>query len=320
MPSLPIASDFTGAAVTEAGFKTAITNQREFLAGVLGTSGNQIDALVAMGVLGSDTETRTSASTVIAADRGKVLLCSGTFTLSVTAAATLGDGFTFAVINTGTGVITIDPNSTELIDGAATRTIAAGSWAIVICTGTAFRTMGAVPSNYVGQKVEVFTSSGSWTVPNGITECSIFISGGGGGANATAAGGRGGSAYVQLTNLSGTYTITIGSGGTGSSSSPTAGGTSSFGTLVSATGGAAGNDNTGTVTIASGTALRNFAAGRLNHWLTSSGATLRPNGSGTSAPISYSTTGSLIAGAGGQQSSILANIAGGVGGVIYIFY
>lgn len=143
MPSLPIATDFTGAGVTEAGFKTAITNQREFLAGLLGTTGNQIDALIALGSLGADTVSKTANYTVVAADRGKTILCDGTFTLSLTAAATLADGFIFLVKNIGSGTITIDPNSTELIDGANTKTLAADEWCVVNCTGTAFVTFGS---------------------------------------------------------------------------------------------------------------------------------------------------------------------------------
>lgn len=217
MPSLPIASDFTGAAVTEAGFKTAITNQREFLAGLLGTSGNQIDALVAMGVLGADTVSKTSAYTVIASDRGKVILCDGTFTLSLTAAATLGDGFTFAVINTGTGTITIDPNSTETIDGAATDTIAAGSWAIVTCTGTAFYTMGSVPATGALIGYQVFTSSGTYTkATNNPSFVIVQVVGGGGGAT----GGGGTSSFGTFCSATGgAVSTTGGSGAAGGSGS-----------------------------------------------------------------------------------------------------
>ena len=179
MPSLPISTDFTGSGVTEAGFKTAITNQREFLAGLLGTSGNKIDALIALGVLGSDTVSKTTAYTVIATDRGKAILCSGTFTLSLTAAATLGDGFTLIVKNTGSGAITIDPNSTELIDGASTKVIAAGDWAVITCTGTAFVTFGyetpIIPNAGFTFGTPVATTSGSAIDFTGITSTAKMI-------------------------------------------------------------------------------------------------------------------------------------------------
>lgn len=145
MPTpLPASTDFTGSAVTEGGFKTAISNQRTFLAGLLGTTGGVDTALATLGALGGQSVAKTAAYTVVAADRGKVIDCNGTFTLSLTAAATLGAGFSFIVVNTGSGTITIDPNASELINGAATETVTAGNWAIIACNGTSFRSLESV--------------------------------------------------------------------------------------------------------------------------------------------------------------------------------
>jgi hypothetical protein len=97
-------------------------------------------------VRGSLSESRVVAKsagyTVLASDFLQMFKCSGTFTLALTAAATLADGFIFYVKNTGSGVITIDPNSTEQIDAATTITLAAGEGAIVFCDGAAFFTIG----------------------------------------------------------------------------------------------------------------------------------------------------------------------------------
>lgn len=142
MATLPAATDFTGAAITEAQFKTAITDLRTFLADQLGTAGTVAAALTALGALAGQYEAKTGAYTVLAADRGKAIGCSGTFSLTLTAAATLGSGFSFAVINYGSGTVTIDPNSTEQIDGATTIALAANESCIVVCTGTAWRTIG----------------------------------------------------------------------------------------------------------------------------------------------------------------------------------
>jgi len=145
MPTpLPVSTDFAGSAVTEGGFKTAISNQRAFLAGLLGTTGGVDAALATLGALGGQSAAKTTAYTVVAADRGKVIDCNGTFTLTLTAAATLGAGFSFIVVNTGSGTITIDPNASELINGAATETVTAGNWAIVTCNGTSFRSLESV--------------------------------------------------------------------------------------------------------------------------------------------------------------------------------
>jgi len=93
------------------------------------------------------TLTKTALYTVLAADRGKLIDCtSGTFSLTFTAAATLGDGWFCYVRNSGSGIITLDPNSTELIDGASTITLAAGESCAVQCTGTALKSIGKTVS------------------------------------------------------------------------------------------------------------------------------------------------------------------------------
>jgi hypothetical protein len=214
MPALPTSVSFTDSGVTEAQFKTAITNQREFLAGLLGTSGDVPDALTALGTLGSSTLTKSSAYTVVGADRGALIECTGTFTLSLTAAATLAEGFVFAVFNKGTGIITIDPASTEQINGASTLAIAAGSWGIISCTGTAFNSLGSVPATGSLIGYQIFTSSGTYS--------------------------------KSTNNPSFVIVEVVGGGGTGGTSSTVANGnTSSFGSHCSATGGTSGNNNTG---------------------------------------------------------------------------
>lgn len=142
MTALPASSDFTGAGITEAQFKTAISDLRTFLADLLGTDGLSATAMTALGAVLNATLSKSAAYTVVAGDKGKLIdYTSGTYTLSLTAAATLGAGFSFAVRNSGAGVITIDPSSTELIDGAATITLAAGESCFVLCSGTAFKTV-----------------------------------------------------------------------------------------------------------------------------------------------------------------------------------
>jgi hypothetical protein len=84
---------------------------------------------------------KTGAYTVVAGDLGKIINCtSGTFTVSLTAAATLGSGFTCTIWNTGTGAITIDPNASETIDGIATLILRQGEGLAVVCNGTNWET------------------------------------------------------------------------------------------------------------------------------------------------------------------------------------
>jgi len=134
MPSLPASSDFTGGSVTEGQFKAAITGLRDFLSGLLGADGVNATALAALGALGAGYAAKTAAYTVVVGDRGKVLNCSGTWTLSLPAAAVAGAGFSFAV-RVEAGTITIDPSGAELIDGSATVAMVGGRSAWLISTG-----------------------------------------------------------------------------------------------------------------------------------------------------------------------------------------
>ena len=110
----------------------------------------QIGALQALGAIAAQTAAKTAAYTVVAADRGDVLLCSGTWTLSLTAAATLANGFSFGAVNTGTGIITIDPNLAETVDGLATKPLLPGQSCILITDGSNWRTVGLSGGGAVG--------------------------------------------------------------------------------------------------------------------------------------------------------------------------
>lgn len=87
-------------------------------------------------------QAKSAAYTVIAADRDGLIDCTGTFTLSLTAAATLGPSFSFRIRNSGVGVITIDPAGAETIDGAATLAVGPKQAFEVRCDGVKFLTVG----------------------------------------------------------------------------------------------------------------------------------------------------------------------------------
>lgn len=94
---------------------------------------------------------KTSAYTVVAADRGAVIDCtSGTFSVTLTAAATLGAGYSVAVYNSGSGTITIDPNSSETIrdpsGSATTKTLAQGAGYILFCDGAGWLVVATASS------------------------------------------------------------------------------------------------------------------------------------------------------------------------------
>lgn len=84
-----------------------------------------------------------SSNTILGlSDIGKTFVATSTFTQTVTAAATLGDGWFCFYRNDGTGVITIDPNSTETIDGGLVLTLQPGEGCRIVCNGSAFKTQG----------------------------------------------------------------------------------------------------------------------------------------------------------------------------------
>ena len=89
-------------------------------------------------------DNKTAAYTVVSGDLGKIVNCtSGTFTVSLTAAATLGSGFNCWIWNTSTtatDIITIDPNGAETIDGVATLTLRRGEGTQIVCNGTNWQT------------------------------------------------------------------------------------------------------------------------------------------------------------------------------------
>lgn len=103
---------------------------------------------------------KTAAYTIVGDDRNKVLLANSAsaFTLTLTAAATLGV-FAIFIRNINTGAITIDPNSTELIDGASTSIVLAANQSVMlVCNGTAWRTLLADRYGLSGQADVDFTT------------------------------------------------------------------------------------------------------------------------------------------------------------------
>lgn len=98
-----------------------------------------------------------TTDTIVAGDTDDVLRFAGNAdcVLSITAAATLGAGFACAVLNEGTvdAKLTLDPNGTEKIDGAATLDLFPGDKVLLNCDnvgGAEFRTvLASTPRNLV---------------------------------------------------------------------------------------------------------------------------------------------------------------------------
>ena len=92
---------------------------------------------------------------------------------------------------------------------------------------------------------ETFTSSGSWTCPDGVSEVSYLVVAGGAGGGGAVGGGGGAGGFRTGTGLAvtagTTYTVTVGSGGAGGAvstlSAGSNGGNSIFSTITSNGGG-----------------------------------------------------------------------------------
>ena len=141
MPALPTNSDLTVKPSTQIAYRTAVNAMRDYLAGLFGTNGTAATALATLGALGVVYAAKTAAYTVVATDRGTVFSATSTWTLSLTAVATLGAGFSFILLNSGTASIVIDPAGAETVDGLATLTVQAGVAVLVVCTGSAWITL-----------------------------------------------------------------------------------------------------------------------------------------------------------------------------------
>ncbi len=117
-----------------------------------GTSAADASALAGYGlkVVGATlaqeylTVSSAGSDSVIVSDRAttRVYEATGAVTCSLLGATTAGAGFFINISNQGTGVVTIDPNSTETIDGASTKDINPGESATLVCDGVKWVTIG----------------------------------------------------------------------------------------------------------------------------------------------------------------------------------
>ena len=129
---------------------------------------------------------KSSAYTLVGADKGSLIACTGSWTLGASASATLGSGFWCYVQNAGTGDILLDPNSTETIDGIASFVLYPGAVRLVLCDGTALYSIPIVGGT------KTFTTTGSYVWAPGIQQwdADLMAGGAGGGGGARAAIGR----------------------------------------------------------------------------------------------------------------------------------
>ena len=170
--------------------------------------------------------------------------------------------------------------------------------AITLPSGTAIQRPGDV--------VEIFTASGSWTAPTGVTSIQLLMVGGGGaGGQRHAAGGSGGSvAYYgpesprvatgYPVTPGTTYPITIGTGGQG----PVANGSPQTGPYTPSPGGPGSS-----TTFGSGPTILSVSGGSQGGSTVSSGTTYG-SGGGSCGTTAQGFAGGGGAGAGGNGTTV----------------
>lgn len=123
------------------------------------------------GRLTSTTLAKTSSFSVAKEDFGKTFLCTNEITATLLAAAAAGNGFTTIIRNTGVATVTVDANSSELIDGALTLAVPSGATVILVCDSTGW-TATLIPVNDVAKvnpiingSMEVWQRGTAFTAP-----------------------------------------------------------------------------------------------------------------------------------------------------------
>ncbi len=166
--------------------------------------GSTLDADFVRGVApggATSRQAKTGTYNIATTDRGTIIDCtSGTFSVTMTAAATLGAGFNCWVYNSGSGTITLDPNSSETIrtpsGSGTTTTLAQGAGCFLMCDGSGWLTVSTASAGGGGYSPVGTTGSIDLTSPVSITTT----------ANITSTGAN--KSHI-VTGTSANYTITI---------------------------------------------------------------------------------------------------------------
>lgn len=285
----------------------------------------QINALIT--VLNTGTLRRrsiTTTDTIVATDYANILEVTGTWTLSATAVATLGDGFYCWVLNKGTGNVTFDPNGAETVDGQTTGIAYPGTLTLLRIESAAWTAVKAA-----GQVRFGLTSGASWSnTVLGSRQAKARIKGAGAsGGKMSGMGAPGGAgAYAEITfrtQLGDSHATSFGTPGaavTANSTGGNAGTATTFNTnavTVTCNGGNASSANGGYSLVRGGTASNGDVNREGDPGQAVGGNLSIGGGSEFGRAGFYSATNSLVAvdgygaGGGGGVDSVSNSGAGG---------
>lgn len=159
---------------------------------------------------------KTSAYTLLPADKGALVDCAGTWTLGADAA--IATGWWAYIRNAGAGDITIDPAGATTVGGAATHVLKPGFTILLVRDAGGFESVTVQERSY--STMQLITANTSWVVPAGMYVLRAYAVGKGGDGTTTASGGGAGMAFgdlavtpgstVSIAFASGVATVTVG--------------------------------------------------------------------------------------------------------------
>jgi hypothetical protein len=192
--------------------------------------------------------------------------------------------------------------------------------------GDGSMTWSTVANSYAGNKVAAYSTPGTytWTVPSGVTSAMVVCYGAGGGGQPGYGAGRGGAGLVHVTNLTPNSGVSVNVGLGGQYGS--AGGSSAFGSWITANGGSGSGNNPTNGNSTSGNGAIPYQIGRnileksTFPWVDQNRGD-RPSTSANTTRVNFSWTNGWLPGAGGQYSGTnYFQGVGGVGGLVLIYY
>jgi len=201
-----------------------------------GTSSADAATLAGFGLVANGTTLNQShpsisliaAYTFLSADRAQTYIWTGgATTATLPLASTLGNNWFVLFKNNGSGSVTVGTTSSQLLDGAVTKTFAPGESAFIICTGTAFVTIGYGQSaDFVFTVLTKPVTGGAYTLTASEAANTIQIYTGTLSSNVTVTYPAVANFYVisnQTTAGGNTLTVTTGIGGSATATIPAGG-------------------------------------------------------------------------------------------------